>query len=352
MPSVPKVGLITFHHVPNFGAFLQAWSLVQVMQGLGCDVEVIDYRPPALERKGRRKGWKAYVPSLGGWRMRRFMTRQLPLTPVCTTRQEVAALVQNRRYDRLVCGSDQVWMKDDYLRFDPTYYLDVNGSTSTRCISYAPSCGSMRSYGEDGPEVKRLLSRFHAVSARDQKTIDILNSVGITDVTHVVDPTLLADFRPLTGDRPLSEDHVAVVGPMDPASARFARCVADQLRCPLVALGTRCPTADREKRFIHAGEWVRDVSRARLVLTSLFHGAALSIRFRKPFIALDAGGRGFKLVDLLTRFGLEDRFLQRGEDGRYSHPPRLLDMSYEGAEGRLKSSVEHSMAYLRAALHG
>lgn len=349
---MPSVGLITFHHVPNFGAFLQAWSLVQIMQRLGCSVQVIDYRPPGHKVKNRRRGLKAFVPSLGRLRMRRFMEANLPLTPILRSTQEVADYVNTRRFDCVVCGSDQIWMMDSFLGLDRTYYLDVGDATKTRRVSYAASCGSMHSYGEHGEEVKQLLSRFHGISVRDENTLRILCSLGITQVTHVVDPTLLADFQTFVTRPRVAGDYIAVAGDMDAMACRLVRNIADRLKVEVVAIGTRCSTADREKRFVNPGEWASYLANARFVVTSLFHGTALAIRFHKPFIALGTAGRAFKVVDLLKRFGLERRWLENNPEGGYLLRPDLLELDYSAVEKRLCHSVNTSLEYLRGALRG
>lgn len=345
------VGIITFHHVANFGAFLQAWALAQTVQRLGCRVEVLDYRPSDAE-PGRRQGLRALVPSLGRWRMRRFMSANLPLSRTFDSRQGVSEYVARRGFDCLICGSDQIWLKDDRRSFDSTYYLDVTCGLPIRRIAYAPSCGNMDGYGRHTEDVRLLLNGFHAVSARDQRTIRILSSCGVQCVAHVVDPTLLADFEPLAKRVSEAGAYVAVTGPLDAAACRFAREVGDLLGLPLIAVGTRCATADRQKRFVNAGEWLSYVGNASYVITTLFHGAACSIRLRRPFAALDAGGRGFKLSELLDRFGLGARFLRRKPGESYPCTADILSLDYGPVEERLAAETEASMEFLRAALFG
>jgi hypothetical protein len=345
-----SVGLITFHHVPNFGACLQAWSLVQTMQRMGCSVEVIDYRPPGLGPLIKRRGIKALFPSIGQWRMRRFVADHLPLTPTFTRHEEVVEYLRRRRYDCVVCGSDQIWMMDDRIGFDSTYYLDFGNDLPTRRVSYAPSCGNMESYGQYSGQVGRLFSAFHSISARDENTLRLLASVGISGATHVVDPTFLADFDSITQPWRIEGDYLAVVGPVDSAACSFIREIAAQLKLPVVAAGTHCSTADCQRRFVHAGEWASCIKNARFVVTSLFHGSALSIRFRKPFIAIDAGGRGFKLTDLLNRFALVKRFVARDANGNYPLHDELLEIDYSDAETRISQATAVSLDYLRGAV--
>ena len=46
-----KVGIITIHNSPNYGACLQSYALYRYIQQQGNDVEIIDlHRPFAYER--------------------------------------------------------------------------------------------------------------------------------------------------------------------------------------------------------------------------------------------------------------------------------------------------------------
>ena len=344
-------GIVTYHHVPNFGAFIQAWSLTQAIQRLGHDVEVVDYRAPGHEAKFKRTGIKSLVPSPGRWRMNRFMLNNLPLSPTVRSAEEADKLIDTGRYDRLVCGSDQVWLKDPYLGFDRVFFLGVGETADVRRFSYAPSCGNLESYGEDTETARRLIGNLDAISVRDANTMAIVNSLGFSDVPRVVDPSLLADFDPLIGPKPFSHDYIVVTGRLNSAGEKMIRQYADLAKLKVVAAGTQCSTADINKKYTHAGEWVNLIKHAKLVITSLFHGAAVSVNLRKPFIAVDAAGRAFKLTDLLGRFSMTERFVPI-ENGEYPINPDLMDIDYSAAEPLLQADIASSRAYLKGALDG
>lgn len=44
-----KIGIVTYHRALNYGAVLQCMSLYSALKRLGHDVEVVDYRPEAIE---------------------------------------------------------------------------------------------------------------------------------------------------------------------------------------------------------------------------------------------------------------------------------------------------------------
>lgn len=39
----PKVGIVTYHHVNNYGSVLQAYATQEVLRSLGCSPAFIDY---------------------------------------------------------------------------------------------------------------------------------------------------------------------------------------------------------------------------------------------------------------------------------------------------------------------
>src|SRR5690606_18538771 len=39
-----KIGVLTFHNVPNFGAFLQAYALKRVVESFGHEVQIINLK--------------------------------------------------------------------------------------------------------------------------------------------------------------------------------------------------------------------------------------------------------------------------------------------------------------------
>ncbi len=96
-----RVGVLTFHHVHNFGAVLQAWSLSSAVRQLGHKVDVINYQP-VIGHSARRKGWRRFVPSLGKLQMDRFVRRHMPVSgaPLITP-DAVDAHVDGQDYDAL-----------------------------------------------------------------------------------------------------------------------------------------------------------------------------------------------------------------------------------------------------------
>lgn len=349
-----SVGILTFHHAHNFGAVLQAWSLASAVAKLGHRVEVIDYRPVAGHEPARR-GWRRLVPSLGKMRMDSFVSRNIPLSPkVLNSPDEVDAYIGSQSYDALITGSDQVWMIFDHASVDRPYFLGVTAGKDVRRLSYAPSAGSMTSFGPYSPEVAPFLQVFDAISVRDGNTKTAVTELGIGPITRVVDPTLIADFKPLLRSNAPSAGtgDIIVVGKMDAAAERYIRLAAQSLGARVRAVGTRTSAADRQVPFASPADWLNAIGQARLVITSLFHGAAVSMALRRPFVALDCGGRAFKLTDLCAHFGISDRILLRRGQEDYAQDQGLLDLDYSELGPRIDKEAADSLSFLERAING
>lgn len=346
-----RVGLLTFHHVHNFGAVWQAWSLAATIRQLGHEASVINYQP-VIGHQQPRRGWRRLVPSLGKLQMDRFVARNIPVSGrVLRTPGEVDAFVDAQDHDALICGSDQVWMIYDHQGVDRPYFLGVGSNPRLRRISYAPSSGSRASFGPFSAEVAGFLGRFDALSVRDGNTAAALAEAGFPDATRVVDPTLIADFAPLLAPRQ-KRDCIVVIGRMDAAADRYVRFAAGRLGCKVRAIGTRSTAADVQRPFASPTEWLNEIAGARLVITSLFHGAAVSMAMRTPFVALDCGGRAFKLEDLCGHLGVPERVLLRQDNPEYAQEESLLTMTYDTLDTRLRHEAAQGRAFLDAAIRG
>ena len=59
-----KIGILTFHRAHNYGAVLQCYALQEILQRLGYDVYVIDYRQPTLEYAYKYWNFRTILESL------------------------------------------------------------------------------------------------------------------------------------------------------------------------------------------------------------------------------------------------------------------------------------------------
>src|SRR5688572_20605086 len=107
-----KVYTITFSHVLNYGAILQAYALAKFLKQNDIDVEIIDYRPSYFmyqtyrPRKGIVKSYNKLIKNI---RFYKFRNKFLPLTNnIFFNLSKLKSHFKNSN-DIFICGSDQIW---------------------------------------------------------------------------------------------------------------------------------------------------------------------------------------------------------------------------------------------------
>ena len=187
-----EIGLITFHRTLNYGSLLQTFATLLCLKNNGANVELIDYRCSALEKReglSFSKGFKNKLKSLLNWKKRKYFNGFLykyfnVSKPVF--RESIYSI--KSMYKTIVVGSDIVWGRD-ITNHDYTYFLDFC-SDDTRCISFASSVGNDAIYDDD-ELIGNLLTKFDRILVREYSAIDWVKRLSNKDAFLVCDPTML-----------------------------------------------------------------------------------------------------------------------------------------------------------------
>lgn len=311
-----QVAVLTFHFPRNYGAVWQSWATCQLLRDLGAEPHIIDYVPDAQRlyyKQLTRRSPASFLRLVKQHAFNRFRNTSLPvLRNVLSDSVDTLPSLLSR-FDAIVCGSDEIWSTHQPGGLDTTYMLaHLPAGYAGRGIAFAPSAGQTTHYEPDLRDtVAGLLSSFSAISVRDTNTQQLVaDSTGISPQL-VTDPTLTADMRrllPNATGRYYKRPYVLVFSG-NKAAMRLASAVAKHLRIELRALQHYCPKANRNHIFAHPQKALDLIANATSVITSYFHGTALSLAFDRSFVAVNNGDRTQKLGDLLTRSGHSDRFL-------------------------------------------
>ena len=348
-----NVGIVTYHFVRSYGAVWQATGLCQALRRLGATPTIIDYRPLAQKRYYRAMCWNsptAPLRLLKEWTFQRYVRRELPVGSPEFNDFDSIRRADFSAYDAIICGSDQIWHREEHGGIDPTYFLGFTDDPAIRKIAYAASCGSTADYSADerarfGP----LLRAFHAIGVRDQNTESMVSAVSGRPATRVLDPTLIGDMPALcrkTGWE--GRDYVVVYSPLRTV-ADAAIAVGKAWNMPVVSLQHPHRGVQRNHPFIDPGTCLGYIRHARAVLTSYFHGTLLSIVFRRNFRTISDGARHLKITSVLQDLGLMDAYHKSAADARDSLLARQ-ELPYVAAEPLLAGRIRASQEFLTAAL--
>lgn len=326
-----KCGVVTFHSAHNYGSVLQAYAIIKILQDLGLDAEIIDYRHPHTTDMYEWKLWSSYksarwnlmdiavrgILGLGKERerqFREFIESKLPKSERFLNRSDIP----DNEYDILICGSDQIWNPTSTGENDPVYFLDF-GNTGCR-FSYAASSGS-RPFGEGCRErVQGYLSRFRSIGVREKFMQDYIKKEFGLDSTVNPDPTLLLPSENWAeievGYKRLPSEYLLVYSLWEHKDIlRFAQAAAGHLGLPLVHISTDLTL----RAVFHKGirYSLSDVSpqqflwlfhHASFVVTNTFHGNMFSVIFRKNFVNYTVRGlNDMRMKTLHNAIGLEGR---------------------------------------------
>lgn len=311
------IALLTIWREKNYGAELQAYATIKVLQQLGHDVEMIDIRLSDCSHLNWKGNIGRFISQLGPSHKKfcNFWNKHIPTTKRYKSIKEIQA--NPPQADVYIVGSDQVWNPKLTKEFSTLYFLNF-GNNNVKRISYASSFGTDKwNFPNLKEDVKILLNRFSHVTCREDSGVKILEEEFGVTAEHVLDPTLLLDnYSDLTGQTTERETLVYYPLSTDHELETYSHKLAEELN--LIAVNNKfCTTilGFAEWDRVSIAEWVKNIAEAKFVVTRSFHGMVFSILHKRQFAVLAGNhGRSTRLTSLLKILGIEDRFFNSIEE--------------------------------------
>tara|TARA_R110000796_G_scaffold37722_1_gene95010 strand:- start:49331 stop:50404 length:1074 start_codon:yes stop_codon:yes gene_type:complete len=354
-----KIYTITFQHVLNYGAVLQAYALAKFLKDNEIDTEVIDYRPNYFiyqtyrPKKGLNKSYYKFLKNIRFYKFRRDF---LPLTKKIFFNTDSLMSFFKISSDTFISGSDQVWNAQlTNGKLDAGYFLDFLPKTAKK-VAYAASMGNSAFKKNEKTEAKRLLTSFDTILVREDFAQDQV--AEITDNTcHseiVVDPTLLIEDYSEILDFSLVPEYPYLVSYLTEDSKpvrAYINKVKEMTGLPLINLGSHeIKEADKNYLYESPSKWLGVFAKATMVCTNSFHGNAYSLIFKRNFTVFTRVTKkqlNRRQLTLLERLGIEDRFIESLECLNKSH---LESIDYNKVNSKYKHLVNLSKDKLLDAI--
>lgn len=296
------------HRVLNYGSALQAFATQWVLKTLGYDSEIIDYEYKAPVEKFTfklrvvyalvyiRDLFRGFPKKRKKSRFEKFYSEYFTLTDKRYTADSI--VVSPPEFDVYMSGSDQVW-NPRFAGNDVNFMLAFAPKDKLK-LSFASSFATDIIDNEHRNLYAPYLSRFDAISVREQTGIAIVKDLTGKESTVCCDPTLLLSqdiISKLSSQSAITVGYkyVLVYGlyymfnPY-PYLYEIVNYVSDKLKCRVVYLEGR--NADLFKRnakvVSDAGpcEFLWLFEHAEFVVTTSFHGTAFSLLYEKPFFSV------------------------------------------------------------------
>ena len=327
-----KVGILSMQRIRNYGSFLQAYGLKSILEGLGADVQFVDYHPG-----------KTLIPADGGTGLKRKVSKALEAFQGSAPLSEKLRFINYKKnyadnyypylgitdtmnyspeLDLLVIGSDEVFncvQNNTNVGFSPELF--GQNSHAKKIVSYAASFVNtnyqkLEQYGV-ADKVAEWLKSFNAISVRDNNSKQTVEKLTGRAPQINLDPVLMYDFvgsNKIPADIGEKNKYMMLYG----YSGRFTseeckkiRAYANRKGLKIYCIGGVQDCCDK---YIGCDPFkvIAYFQHAECIVTDTFHGTIMSIITHRQFISVvrQVGyGNSEKLVDLLDRLRLKNRQL-------------------------------------------
>ena len=327
-----KIGIMSMQRIINYGSYMQAFSLKNLLEEMGNEVVFVDYKVDMLAETKKSYDDKKF-------RFFRLLKRKLqtrikkeksntlkPLQRFFEEAYRQIGVEINRKYhtkvDVLVVGSDEVF---NCLQLNPDvgYSLELFGKNNKArmLISYAASFGDttidrLKRYGFAN-EIAHYLKKFDALSVRDKNSKHIIDELTGSVPAEHFDPTLVSGIEKLYWKECSKKGYIAVYGygyrfneEEGEAIKRFA-----QKRSLDIVILNAPQKLSGEYVVCRPEEIFGYFKNAEYIVTDTFHGTIFSVLFRKPVAVFSRSPQNVaysnenKILDLVEKLDIKSQLV-------------------------------------------
>lgn len=274
-----KIGILTYHCVPNFGAQLQALSTVGYLKSKGHEPIILNWYPQDLEEFYMKR-----APESQNRLQKDFAQKNMPLSKLCKTMSELVDEIKRQDIECIILGSDALF---DYTpeKYRYNYSLKklkrVPISFTSNHLLPNPFWGSFNDildkqipiYGyaissqnipfkdlssKEKKEIHRLLNGFEVLTVRDDWTKRFVETIGNrSDVTVAPDPVFafnsnysyIPSKQQILEKYKLPEEYILVSFVYDILTDDFVNNIIKKIETDTSASCVSFPMPDRLRKF-------------------------------------------------------------------------------------------------------
>ncbi|BBB90117.1 MAG TPA: polysaccharide pyruvyl transferase family protein [Methylomusa anaerophila] len=364
-----NISMITLHRVLNYGSFLQTYALQEYLEKLGHAVKVVDYKPNRFSNaqyfwsknpKGKNNIMYALLYNTAVFPkklIRKLIFDSYVAKYIKLTDMQYHTFADIKQHlpeaDVYITGSDQVWNSNYNGEVDPAYFVDFAPQGKPR-IAYAASFGRTELGMEEIQPINKLISKYNAISVRENSALKILDRLGRTDGVHVVDPTLLLnrdEWGKLIEKRKINDKYLLIYQlNNNNFMIETAKQIAKEKGLKIVKLAlNRRKYAGIDFVFnnITPSDFLSLFAFADFVVTDSFHGSAFSINFNKELIVIPPEKYGTRLISLLETMGLPERVIYKNFDLRIIAEPIDYSLVNEKLQAERRKASDFLSSYIK-----
>lgn len=356
-----KVGIISMQRIINYGSFLQAYGLKNIIEkNTDNHVEFIDYEfEKELVKKEQNKK-NVFCKIKENKTLLRYLKKKKYLKEVAeryTKDLKIIGVGKNNFYpkvDAVVIGSDEVFNCTQSYPIGYSRNLFGKGYEKIDVLSYAASFGYttydlLKKYKIDR-EVGQMLEKFKAISVRDNNSLEVVNKLVGIEPEKNLDPVLVYNFKNEIKKYKTHEQNYIILyaytGRLSAKEEAYIKKFAKKNNKKIISIGYFSAIA--EKNIICNPLYVFSYFKnADYVITDTFHGSIFSIKMNTKFCTIIRESNKNKLTDLLKTLGRTDRMVEKLEDIERLYN---IEIDYKNTNQVIKKEQEKAINYIKKYL--
>lgn len=315
-----KIGILSMQRIPNYGSFLQAFSLKKQMEERGHEVyfiDIIDGRKIVDSKETHASVVKKFDRYIVKRIENYFFYRKMLKIHEEDARKYLSIdkkIRNNNQFDIVIIGSDEVFNATIPSKwgFSTQLFGDILNTKSI--VTYAASCGSTTFEKATRynivQDIRKYMQNIERISVRDKNTAEFVYMISDRKAEINVDPVFLTNYDryiPKIKDRRsyilvyAYENRINNIEEID-----AIKKIAQEENLDIISVGMQQRWC-KHNIIANAFELLSYVKNAKYIVTDTFHGSVFSIKYNKQFITFIRESNTEKLRGLLEQFGLLGR---------------------------------------------
>ena len=274
----------------------------------------------------------------------------------------------NDKCNSFITGSDQIWHnhpdRDEKARaYDYFFHLDFVKDDRKK-ISFATSYGNLiPEKDEYYIKIRKLLSRYDAISLREKSGVDYIKKYYGINATHIIEPVLIAPKKIWENlleksDLELEDDYIFSYI-LDPSEGKrqLIKNFSEHIGVKSInALDGFSGSYNYNKEKLNlentlpniwAADWLKCFAKSKFVITDSFHGMCFALIFNKPFIVIANYGRGVERFEsLLDLCNLNNRLIDINNLNEISYDVFLEKINYQNINSIIAEKANEGKKWL------
>jgi polysaccharide pyruvyl transferase WcaK-like protein len=240
-------------------------------------------------------------------------------------------------------GSDQIWNPDRCYKH---FFLEF--VRSGKCISYAASMGKTDIPTENQDKFRLLMQRLDRISVRETQCRDVLQPLTEKKIEVHIDPTLLMgreEWRQYEKPYPVRGPYILVyMIYWNPSCKEQLKELKRRTGLPVYAVCSGLSRVYADKKLFDVGveEFLWLIDHAEYVVTSSFHGVAMSTVFEKKFAAVVNPDSPSRIQHLMQTLGIPEVSISELDSAE--------DFDYYAINDKILQERVRAIQYLKEAI--